>query len=420
MEALDSNVGLFTLASMPVLGAIADDFTGAADLSSVLTRGGLRTVQATGVARELRLDDVDALVVALKSRTAPVAEAVRSSCEALAWLQDSGVERILFKICSTFDSTPAGNIGPVADALLDTLGAEIAVVCPAYPVNGRTVYNGHLFVGSTLLSDSSMARHPLTPMTDSDLVSVLGRQTSKRVGLVPQSVVRDGADAIRQAIVALRGQGVSYAVVDANGDHDLRTIGTVCAGMPLSIGAAGLGLGIAAGLGPQRHVAVARDAVSGPAIVLAGSSSEATNEQVRRMAERYLAVEVSVTADEREVDAALERLTHGPVLVYASAAPEDVVRVQREIGAAKAAALVESRLADIATRAVAAGARRVVVAGGETSAAVIQALGIRSLTVGPDIAPGVPWMFSGGEPRLAIALKSGNFGGPDFFLEAVT
>src|SRR4051795_8982378 len=209
----------------PLLGAIADDMTGATDLCSTLVREGMRTVQTIGVARDLEVSDVDAVVVGLKSRTAPVADAVRDSREALEWLRELGARQLFFKYCSTFDSTPEGNIGPVADALLDALGADFTIVCPAYPANGRTVYRGHLFVGDTLLSESSMAHHPLTPMTDSNLVRFLGRQTARPVGLVPFDVVRSGAEAVERRLAELHEAEVSYAVVDALDESDLRTGG---------------------------------------------------------------------------------------------------------------------------------------------------------------------------------------------------
>jgi 3-dehydrotetronate 4-kinase len=406
---------------MTMLGAIADDVTGAADLCNMLVREGMRAVQTIGPARDLDLPESDAVVVALKSRTAPVDVAVRSSRDALAWLRELGARQFFFKYCSTFDSTPAGNIGPVADALLDDLEAEIAVVCPAYPANGRTVYQGHLFVGDRLLSESSMARHPLTPMTDANLLHVLGRQTRRRVGLVPLTTVRDGVGAIEQAIGDLRSAGSSYAVVDAVEDDDLRAIGAACRDMPILTGGAGLAIGLPRNFGFSPTAGLlAADDLSGPAIVLAGSSSEATIEQVRRMAERYPAVKVSaLDAGGAAADAAVARLLDGPVLVYASADPGEVADVQRKLGASHAGEVVESRLAAVARDAVAAGTRRLVVAGGETSAAIVDAIGVRALAVGREIAPGVPWMISIGEPTVAIALKSGNFGAPDFFLDAV-
>ena len=389
---------------MPRLGVIADDITGGSDIAGVLTREGFRTVQTIGVARDVDLPETDAIVVSLKSRTAPVDDAVQASREALHRLRELGVAQVFFKYCSTFDSTPAGNIGPVADMLLDELGGSVTVVCPAYPANGRTVYRGHLFVGDKLLSESSMARHPLTPMTDSNLLRVLAQQTSRPVSLIPLEVVRLGAEAIAARLEELEG----YVVVDAIDDDDLRTIGAACRGLELVTGGAGLALGLG-GLGAAAPSA----APEGPAIVLAGSSSEATNEQVRRWVARFPAVKITA------LDEAPVELDGWPLLVYATAEPSEVARVQAQLGAARAAAIVEERLADVARRAVDAGARRVVVAGGETSAAVLHALGVRALAAGPEIAPGVPWMRVLDGPPLALALKSGNFGGPDFLLEAV-
>src|SRR5581483_7884721 len=395
---------------MILLGAIADDVTGATDLCNTLAREGMRTVQTIGVQRDIELPDADAVVVALKSRTAPVARAVEESRAALAWLRELGARQIFFKVCSTFDSTPDGNIGPVADALRDGLGAGLAVVCPAFPANGRTVYQGHLFVGDRLLSESSMARHPLTPMTDSDLVRVLGRQTAHRVGLVALADVRAGRT--RERLASLRADGFAYAIADAI-DDDLRTLGAACVGDPLVVGGSGLALGLPSTFGIAAGANAAPAAVAGPAVVIAGSCSSATQEQVARMAARYPAFKVDVPS--RDIDsvaaAALPRMRESPVLLYTTAPPE-------EIDAGDAAA-AESLLAELARRAVDAGARRIVVAGGETSGAVMQALGVRALAVGDEIAPGVPWMTSLGEPRLALALKSGNFGGPEFFLEAV-
>jgi uncharacterized protein YgbK (DUF1537 family) len=364
-----------------MLGAIADDFTGATDLCSVLAREGMRVVQTIGVQRDLELPDVDAVVVALKSRTAPVHEAVADSRAALGWLRELGAERCFFKVCSTFDSTPDGNIGPVADALLDELGADFAVVTPAYPANGRTVYKGYLFVGDVLLSESSMAHHPLTPMHDSNLVRVLQQQTSRRVG-------RLGED------------GVTYAVADAIDHEALRELAAEYAHAPLLVGGAGLALGLPRALG-CRTGANRATRPDGPAIVIAGSCSTATLEQVARMSERYPAYRPD----------AYPGYDGETMLVYSSAPPEE--RSDLPAGA------IEAQLAEIARDAVSSGARRVVVAGGETSGAVVQALGVRALAVGDEIAPGVPWMTALGGAPLALALKSGNFGGPDFFFDAL-
>jgi uncharacterized protein YgbK (DUF1537 family) len=410
----------------PLLGAIADDVTGATDLCSTLRREGMRAVQTFGVVRDLDLGEVDAVVVALKSRTAPADEAVRDSLTALDWLEELGAQQFFFKVCSTFDSTPAGNIGPVGDALLDALGADITVVCPVYPANGRTLYQGHLFVGDRLLSESSLAHHPLTPMIDPDIVRVLGRQTRRAVGLVPHATVAAGADAIARAVSGLRAGRVAYAVVDALTDDDLRAIGAACAGLRLVIGGSGIALGLPenfrrAGALTTRASAPAAPA-AGPAVVLAGSCSTATQEQVRRMAQRFPALKLPVdgTADlDAAADEAAAHLAHGPVLLYTTAPPDEVTEVQERVGADRARQHAEALLGELARRAVAAGARRIVVAGGETSGAVLAALGVRALATGNEIAPGVPWMRSLDDPPLALALKSGNFGGPDFFLDAL-
>jgi uncharacterized protein YgbK (DUF1537 family) len=414
-----------------LLGAVADDVTGASDLCSTLAGEGMRTVQTFGVARGADLAEVDALVVALKSRTAPVARAVAESTEALEWLRELGARQFFFKYCSTFDSTPIGNIGPVADALMDELGAGTTVVCPAYPTNGRTVYQGHLFVGDRLLSESSMAHHPLTPMTDPDLVRFLGHQTRRPVGLVPYALVRQGAETIAGRLRELEAAGVSYAVTDALVDADLRAIGAACALLPLVTGGSAMALGLPENFrrdgqlrgGTERANVPVPD---GPVVVLAGSCSATTQAQVKRMSSLYPAIKLDVLAAQTRPGTlasvtaqAVALLAGGPVLVYTTAAPDEVARVQDQIGTDRANELIESCLGELARRLAEKGARRIVVAGGETAAAVVRALGVRVMATGNEIAPGVPWMISRGEPALALALKSGNFGGPDFFLQAL-
>jgi 3-dehydrotetronate 4-kinase len=414
-----------------LLGCIADDFTGATDLANTLVRNGMRTVQAIGVpGAEQRFADVDAVVVALKSRTIPPEEAVAMSLEALRWLQQAGARQIYFKYCSTFDSTDRGNIGPVADALLEALSDGFTVACPAFPENGRTIYLGHLFVGDRLLSDSSMRHHPLTPMTDADLVRVLGRQTKHRVGLVPYKTVKQGPEAIRAAFDRLRGEGVRHAILDAIEDRHLHDLGAACAGMALITGGSGMALGLPenfrrAGLLKAGAAADALPKIDGAAAVVAGSASAATLAQVEHMKRTHpaLAIDPLALADGRDVAgeilAALKpRLGVEPVLAYATAPPEEVKRVQEKLGRERAGALVEQALAKIAAGLIEAGVRRLVVAGGETAGAVVQALGVKALRIGPQIDPGVPWTASLGAPPLALALKSGNFGGPDFFLKA--
>ncbi|MGD9509524.1 MAG: 3-oxo-tetronate kinase [Geminicoccaceae bacterium] len=417
---------------MPILlGAIADDFTGATDLCSMLVRNGMRTVQLIGVPEPgLAVPEADAVVVALKSRTAPVEQAVAESLAAQRWLAAQGARQYLFKYCSTFDSTDAGNIGPVADALLDALGSDFTIACPAFPETGRTIFKGHLFVGDLLLSDTHMRHHPLTPMTDANLVRVLGRQTARKVGLVPQDVVREGPDSIRARFAELRAAGCAYAVTDVTEDVDLRRLGTACADLALLTGGSGIAMGLPenfrrAGLLEAGVRSDALPTVTGAEAVLAGSCSAATLEQVAAMARVRPSLRLEPErlagggAAEAAVAWARERLGGGPVLIYASAPAEEVRAVQERLGREKAGALVEDALAEIARGLVAAGVRRLVVAGGETSGAVVQALGVRGLAIGPMIDPGVPATVSiGREPRLALVLKSGNFGASDLFTRA--
>ena len=417
---------------MPILlGAIADDFTGATDLCSMLVRNGMRTVQLIGVPEPgMTAPDADAVVVALKSRTAPVVDAVAESLTAQRWLARQGARQYLFKYCSTFDSTDAGNIGPVADALLDALQADFTIACPAFPETGRTIFKGHLFVGDLLLSDTHMRHHPLTPMTDASLVRVLQRQTRRQVGLVPFDVVRRGPEAIRARFAELRQAGCGYVVTDVLEDEDLRRLGAACADMVLLTGGSGIAMGLpenfrASGMLGAGGAADRLPEVTGGEVVLAGSCSAATLQQVAAMAATRPSLRLDpeqLAAGWRPAEAvawALDRIADGPVLIYASAPPEEVQAIQGRLGRDRAGSLVEHAMAEIATALVAAGARRLVVAGGETSGAVVGALGVQGLQIGPAIDPGVPATVSIGDgPRLALALKSGNFGGPDFLTRA--
>ena len=417
-----------------ILGIIADDFTGATDVASMLVREGMRTVQVIGVPAAAA-PDADAVVVALKSRTVPAAQAVAESLAALRWLQGAGARQIYFKYCSTFDSTPAGNIGPVAEALLDALQAPLAIACPAFPENGRTVFRGHLFVGDQLLSDSGMRDHPLTPMTDANLVRVLQAQCKGRVGLLRYDTLARGADATRAALAALAADGVRLAVADAVTNDDLRVLGAAVADAALVTAGSGVALGLPAAYVARGWLqadaqAATLPAVGGAAAVLSGSCSLATNAQVQqwlqagrpawRVDARALARGEPLAA--QALDWARARLPAGPVLVYATAEPAEVRSVQAELGADRAGQLVEACLAAVAQGLVDAGVRRLVVAGGETSGAVVQALDVQSLRIGAPIDPGVPWTQALGRPDrqpLLLALKSGNFGGVDFFAKAL-
>jgi uncharacterized protein YgbK (DUF1537 family) len=417
------------------LGCIADDYTGASDLANTLTRAGLRTVQTIGVpADDFPLPDVDAVVVSLKSRSIEASLAVARSRASEKWLRGRGADHVLFKICSTFDSTDAGNIGPVMDALRADSGDAIVLVTPAFPETGRTIYKGNLFVGSVPLNESPLKDHPLNPMHDSNLVRVLARQSKTKIGLVELATLTQGADAVRKKLADLAGQGVGAVIVDAVFDSDLETIGTVALDHRLSVGASGIGLGLARALVKSgRAASNASNAISvapigGPAACLAGSCSQATLQQVAN-AEKVMPVlhldpeQVIAGKDEarRALAWARDRLKEGPVLIASSSTPEEVAALQSRHGRDAAGHAIEQAMADIADGLVQAGVRRLVVAGGETSGAVVDRLGIPGFLVGAEIAAGVPVLRAVGAKagEMLLALKSGNFGGPAFFSDAL-
>jgi 3-dehydrotetronate 4-kinase len=417
-----------------LLGAIADDFTGATDLCNTLVRRGMRTVQLIGVpAAAGQVPDAEAIVVALKSRTVPAAEAIEVSLAAFDWLQRAGAQQILFKYCSTFDSTDQGNIGPVAEALMAALDTDFTLFCPAFPEAGRTIYKGYLFVGDVLLSESGMRDHPLTPMRDPSLVRVLQRQSRGKVGRVEEAIVAGGATAILDAFARLKRDGFAHAVVDAIADRDLEAIGEAAADFRLITGGSGIALGLPEnfrrrGLLGSAATADALPAIEGAAAVLSGSCSTATQAQVAYMRERAPVFTIDPIAA-AECDTAVEALAWGrpllgrePILISATASADKVAEAQARLGRERAGEIVEATMAKTARGLVAAGVRRLVVAGGETAGAVVQALGVTGLRIGRQIDPGVPWTVSlpakPGEPALALALKSGNFGAPDFFLRA--
>jgi uncharacterized protein YgbK (DUF1537 family) len=411
-----------------LLGCIADDFTGATDLANNLVRAGMRAVQTIGVPNAPLAVEANAVVVALKSRTIPAQEAVAQSLAALAWLREQGARQIYFKYCSTFDSTPAGNIGPVAEALMDALGCDFAIATPAFPDNGRTVFKGHLFVGDVPLNESGMRNHPLTPMTDANLVRVLQAQCRHPVGLIEYRTVAQGAAAIRERIAQLRAAGTGLAIVDAISNSDLMHIGAAVADHPLVSAGSGVAIGLPAnfGIAPSSRASELPRAEGHRAIV-SGSCSVATNEQVREFIAsggRAFALDPMRIARGDDIAAqalawARPLLQHGPVLVYSTAQPEAVKAAQAQLGTAQAGAMVERALAQVASGLVEAGVRQLVVAGGETSGACVQALGVTQLQIGPQIDPGVPWCHARVDGQgLHLALKSGNFGAPDFFREA--
>jgi uncharacterized protein YgbK (DUF1537 family) len=411
-----------------LLGAVADDFTGASDLANTLARGGMRTVQFVGPSQDSAPADCEAGVVALKTRSIEPGEAVRQSLAAVRWLLDQGCRQILFKYCSTFDSTPAGNIGPVAEALLDLTGAELAVACPAFPKTGRRLFMGHLFVGDRLLSESGMENHPLTPMTDPDIRRWLRRQTQGEVGLIPLDTVRDGPEAVAAAFESERRAGRRLVVADATSDDDLLALGKALAGHRLITGGSGIALGLpdnfrAQGLLSDRLAEL--PVPQGPGAVLCGSCSAASRRQVEAYLETApgLAVEpadlLSGRMSARQAADWVESREGAAPIVYSTADPTVVAAAQASFGRTETAAAVEFFFGDLARMLADRGVRRIAVGGGETSGAVVEALGLKSLAIGAEIDPGVPALVAERDGPLGLVLKSGNFGGPHFFAKAL-
>ncbi len=418
-------------------GCIADDFTGATDMASMLVKGGLRTVQTIGVPPGgFEYLTADAVVVALKSRSIPADDAVQQSLDVLAELRETPIRRFFFKYCSTFDSTPAGNIGPVAEALAEELRADWVPFCPALPVNGRSVYNGHLFAGDRLLNESGMQNHPLNPMTDPDLRRVLAAQMSDGTGppgLIKAAAVRAGADAVRKAIVEHRRTNTHFAIVDCIDDADLDVLGEAFKDLILVTGGSGLATGLGRAWCAERRVEehddpAALEPEDGSAIILSGSCSAATLAQVKhfenqggevlRLDPIDLAASDAVLAEAAQWAGA--SLGRRPIAIIASDTPENVQYAQSELGAEKAGQVVERAFSLLAPALVQNGVTKLVVAGGETSGAVVSGLGVEAMAIGPEIDPGVPWtqVVSGNTEGLCLALKSGNFGDEDFFSKA--
>jgi uncharacterized protein YgbK (DUF1537 family) len=418
---------------MPLLlGAVADDYTGASDLANTLNRNGLSTIQTIGVpAPDLEVEDAEAIVVALKIRSIEASQAVDAATAAYDWLSARGARHVMYKVCSTFDSTDAGNIGPVADALGAKARGGCALVTPAFPETGRTVYLGHLFVGLTPLNESPLKDHPLNPMHDANLVRVLQRQSKGSVGLIDLMTVEQGSGAISRARAELTAQGYGTAIVDAVFERDLEALGDAAAESTFSVGASGLGLGLARALSRGRagaaHAATL-EAVGGSAAILAGSCSRATLEQIAAVENEIPVLRLSSEAlikglgeTDRALNWAKDRIGSGPVVIASSEEPEQVAALQSRYGRDKSGQAIEHALGEIASGLVAQGVRRLVVAGGETSGAAVDRLGVSAFRLGPEIAPGVPLMRTVGRKggELQMALKSGNFGGRDFFTRAL-
>ena len=411
---------------MPLLGCIADDFTGGTDLANNLVKSGFRVVQTIGTPEGFgHLDEVDALVVALKTRTSPVDFAVAESRNALEWLKSVQCRQFYFKYCSTFDSTAKGNIGPVIEVLLQGLDEQFTIACPAFPDNGRTVYHGHLFVYDQLLSESGMRHHPLTPMTDPNIVRLLAAQSNLTVGLVRSQTIRQGETAVAAAFEALKNQGFGVAVTDATSNEDLLILARAAKAMKLVTGGSGLALGLGENFGLRNRPATTFTTPPGKRAILAGSCSEMTLKQIDRAKKSFPAFSVEPSKLQSDFETTFQnvlswaRKKSSPILVYTSAAPPELAVVHRQIGVERAGILCERLLASLAAALVPEGYSQFIIAGGETSGAVVKALMIDYLEIGPEIAPGIPWtLASGAKRRVALALKSGNFGSERFFVDA--
>ena len=418
---------------MPItLGCIADDFTGATDLANMLVKGGLKTIQLLGTpSKNDVVPSVDAVIIALKTRTIPVEDAIEQSLQAMNWLKNAGAKQFFFKYCSTFDSTDEGNIGPVIDALMAGLETQFTIACPAFPETERTIFKGHLFVGDKLLSDSPMKDHPLTPMMDSNLVSTLSRQTSQKVGLVEYTNISGGPSEIRKAFNQLQKEGVAIAVTDVLNDEHLYFLGEAVKDFRLITGGSGIALGLPSQLKSHKNhkeetTVHKLPEVLGKELILSGSCSEMTLAQVNEFSKKYCTLKLNPvelaennSALDNAVDWVIQAKGKEPILVYASAPPDAVKEAQQRLGRDLASSTVENALAKIARAAVQNGFRRIVVAGGETAGAVVSKLGIKGIMIGEQIDPGVPTTVSIGNPSIGLVLKSGNFGSADFFEKAL-
>ncbi|ETX09684.1 HPr kinase [Marinomonas ushuaiensis DSM 15871] len=407
-----------------LIGCIGDDFTGSSDLANTLSKQGMKTVQYTGVPTDSSSKDIEAGVIALKSRSIDSAEAVQQSLEALSWLKEQGCEQFFFKYCSTFDSTEEGNIGPVIDALAKELNAYKVIICPAFPGTGRSIYQGHLFVHDALLNESGMQSHPLTPMTDPDIRRWLKKQTQNNVGHIAANIVLSGSEKIKTALQDQHEKGNRLIVVDALTDSDLYEIGAAADKLPLITGGSGVAIGLPANFSRQGKIGKERTpwkGESGKCIALSGSCSKATREQVTIHCKHNPSYEIDASdviqgklLAKNIVEWALN--SSGIPIIFSSADPIKVKQIQDSFGQERSAFALEEFFAELARQFVEAGITKILTAGGETSGAVVEGLKLNTLEIGPEIDPGVPALRAG--ESLVVALKSGNFGAPDYFEKA--
>ena len=414
------------------LGCIADDFTGATDLASMLARSGVNVSLRIGVPLSTPENTAEIEVIALKTRSISASKAIEESLSALKWLKEAGAKKYFFKYCSTFDSTAEGNIGPVSEALMNELKVDQTIYCPAFPENGRSIYMGNLFVGQKLLSESSMKDHPLTPMNDSNLMRLLSAQVSRRVGLADRIVVNSGVNSLKEKLISLKENDVPHVIVDAVADTDLDTIASACQDMDFITGGSALAMPLAEFYKASGKISVVDNSfmnkkLNTGSIILSGSCSEMTIIQVKNFIQRGAAafqldpIDLAENGVKKVLDWLSSQDFTKNIIIYATSDPDTVKKVQTELGVDMAGKIVEQGLSECAIAARELGIKNFIIAGGETSGAITKALNVRQLDIGIEIAPGVPWTFSGKRNnQIALSLKSGNFGSEEFFTEALS
>jgi len=414
------------------LGCIADDFTGATDLASMLARSGVNVSLRIGVPLSTPENTAEIEVIALKTRSISASKAIEESLSALKWLKEAGAKKYFFKYCSTFDSTAEGNIGPVSEALMNELKVDQTIYCPAFPENGRSIYMGNLFVGQKLLSESSMKDHPLTPMNDSNLMRLLSAQVSRRVGLADRIVVNSGVNSLKEKLISLKENDVPHVIVDAVADTDLDTIASACQDMDFITGGSALAMPLAefykaSGKISANDNSFMNKKLNTGSIILSGSCSEMTIIQVKNFIQRGAAafqldpIDLAENGVKKVLDWLSSQDFTKNIIIYATSEPDTVKKVQAELGVDMAGKIVEQGLSECAIAARELGIKNFIIAGGETSGAITKALNVRQLDIGIEIAPGVPWTFSGKRNnQIALSLKSGNFGSEEFFTEALS
>ena len=415
---------------MNKLGIIADDFTGATDIAGFLAANGIITVQTNGVSSLNLEETVETIVVSLKTRSCPSQDAIEESLRALSWLKEQGCTQFYFKYCSTFDSTAHGNIGPVTDALMKALGCDVTIICPALPVNGRTVYKGYLFVNDTLLNESGMRHHPVTPMHDAKLSRLIETQSTGKAYEIHVESVERGSSHIKSHIDEARSNGYSYVIVDALKQKHLDTIASATKNLVLVTGGSGLAESMAksakkSSLDKERAIAKGKPKLS-KSIILSGSCSQTTNLQVYAYKEIAPSISFKIDAFSQDNNRYVADIAawvvsnmshHYAPLVYATKSPEMVEALRVQYPQIDIGKEVEHFFAELSVALYNAGIRNYIIAGGETSGAVAQRLGIEAFLIGPQIDPGVPWVRAVNKD-IHLALKSGNFGSVDFFRKA--